>query len=188
MNCLPVDVAGISGSAANKNYVVVLRESGGVRWLPIYIGAPEAHTISLLLEGEKFARPLTFDMFHEILKSIPSTIERVIIASLTDNTFYAEVYGIRGDGTRFIIDARPSDAIALALKTKAPILVNSTVLEEAGMFGEVVPTALTTPFDAETKLKYLNDKLQQAVAKEEYENAARLRDMISELQKQTRSE
>lgn len=184
MNCLPVEVTGISVSAANKAYMLVLRESGGVRWLPIYIGAPEAQTISILLDGLKTARPLTYDMFYSILKDAPVTIERVIVTALTDSTFFAEVNCLRGDGTRFVTDARPSDAIALALKTQAPILVNSEVLDSAGMVGEVVVTATKQAMDKETKLKLLNEKLQMAVAREDYESAARLRDLINDLQKQ----
>jgi len=179
---VPVEVTGISISPPYQGYVVILKERDGEQWLPIFIGATEAHTISLLLQGLKYVRPLTYDLFHNLLESSNATIEKIEITELKENTFYALVYLDTPDGSRQV-DARPSDAIALALKTEAPIFVAEEVFTEAGMRGEVAESD-TKPPTSEDKLMELNRRLKEAVEKEEYEEAARLRDEIKVLEKE----
>lgn len=178
---IPVEVTGISISPPYQGYVVILKEKDGEQWLPIFIGATEAHTISLLLQGLKYVRPLTYDLFHNLLDAANGKVTRVEVTELKENTFYALVYLDTVEGERQI-DARPSDAIALALKTDAPIFVSPDVFTEAGMRGEVAQTESPTP-STEDRIMELNRQLKEAVEKEEYEAAAKLRDEIKTLEK-----
>ncbi len=181
---IPVEVSGISISPPYQGYVVILKEKDGDQWLPIFIGASEAHTISLLLQGLKYVRPLTYDLFYNLLDASSSTVEKIEVTKLEENTFYALVYLNTPDGIKEI-DARPSDAIALALKFEAPIFVAPTVFTEAGMRGEIAQTENVDPDD---RLSELNQKLQEAVEAEAYEEAARIRDEIKELEQARKKE
>jgi len=182
VNNLLVDVVGISVVAPFQGYVLVLRERDGDRWLPIFVGAPEAQTLSLLLKGVKYVRPLTYDMFHSVLKAASVHIDRVTVTMLKDSTFFAEVAVICWDGETHTIDARPSDAIALALKTEAPVYVSEEVLAEAGMTGEIVLDPGKAQQDTQVMIKELIDELNKAVENENYEDAARIRDKIKALE------
>lgn len=175
-----VEVSGISISPPYQGYVVILKEKDGEQWLPIFIGATEAHTISLLLQGMKYVRPLTYDLFHSLLDASNATVERVEVTELKENTFYALVHLQTSNGSKQV-DARPSDAVALALKTKAPIFVSENVFTEAGMRGEVTKTEAPVR-SAEDQMVELNRQLKEAVEKEEYEKAANLRDKIKEFE------
>ncbi|MCB2212396.1 bifunctional nuclease family protein [bacterium] len=177
---IPVEVTGISISPPYQGYVVILKEKDGEQWLPIFIGATEAHTISLLLQGLKYVRPLTYDLFQNLLDASAAKVSRVEVTDLKENTFYATVYVDTQDG-RKEVDARPSDAIALALKTDADIFVAPHVFTEAGMRGEIAQAETTGP-SKEDKLMELNRRLKEAVEKEEYEEAARIRDEIKVLE------
>jgi uncharacterized protein len=176
---IQVEVTGISISPPYQGYVVILKEKDGEQWLPIFIGATEAHTISLLLQGLKYVRPLTYDLFQNLLDAADGKITRVEITDLKENTFYATVFVETANG-RKEVDARPSDAIALALKTDAEIFVAPHVFTEAGMRGEIAQAETTGP-SKEDRLMELNRKLKEAVEKEEYEDAARIRDEIKVL-------
>ncbi len=176
---IPVEVTGISISPPYQGYVVILKEKEGDQWLPIFIGASEAHTISLLLQGLKYVRPLTYDLFSGLLEAASAKVEKVEVTKLEENTFYALVHLVTEEGVKEI-DARPSDAIALALKTEAQIFVAPTVFTEAGMRGEM---AQTETVDPEDRITELNQKLHEAVEAEAYEDAARIRDEINELEK-----
>ena len=180
---LPVEVTGITGCAPYQGYVVILKETEGKRWLPIFIGAPEAHNISLLLQGLKYVRPLTYDLFGVLLETAGARISNITVTDLHDNTFYAEVSLAVVSGEVKTVDARPSDAIALAIKSRAPIYVNAKVMDEAGLIGEMVSPAP----DFSERLRDLNKQLQKAVETEAYEEAARLRDEIRALEEQLHS-
>jgi len=175
---IPVEVTGISISPPFRGYVVILKEKEGDQWLPIFIGETEAHTITLLLQGLKYVRPLTYDMFKSLLDAASAEVVKVEVTKLQDNTFYAVVHLQTKDGLREI-DARPSDAIALALRAEAPLFVAPSVFTEAGMRGEI---SQTEPSTSEDKLDELTKRLQEAVDSEEYEKAAKIRDKIKELQ------
>ena len=111
---IPVDVIGISVCPPYQGYVVILKEKEGERWLPIFIGAAEAQTISFLLQGLEYARPMTYDLFDAILKEGGVNILSTTVCDLKENTFYALVEIKTANGTIKKVDARPSDAIALA--------------------------------------------------------------------------
>ena len=108
--------------------VVVLREADGERILPIWIGPGEAQAIRRILSEEPFPRPLTYDLIALAIEGLKARVTRVVIADLRENTFYASVM-IARDDEMLSIDARPSDAIAVALRTKAPMFVNEKLLQ-----------------------------------------------------------
>jgi bifunctional DNase/RNase len=175
---IAVEVTGVSVCPPYQGYVVILREKEGERWLPIFIGAAEAQAISLLLQDLHYSRPLTFDLFHSLLRVSHAQVSQITVTELKDNTFYAliDLKTTNGDQQ---IDARPSDAIALALKSKVPIMVADEVMKAAAIIGdrsEVQPSSLD-------EIASLNKQLQQALETEAYEEAARLRDLIKELEK-----
>ncbi len=114
-----------------KMPVVVLREKGGDRILPIWIGFAEANGIAIALEGIKIPRPQTYDLLKNILSQIGYKISKVIITEVKDNTYYAKIYLRNVDNdNELIIDARPSDSIALALRFNAIILAEENLLKK----------------------------------------------------------
>lgn len=173
---IPVDVVGISVCPPYQGYVVILKEKSGERWLPIFIGAAEAQSISLLLQGLEYSRPLTYDFFNAILDSGGVQILSTQVTELRDNTFFAIVHLKNIKGESKTIDARPSDAIALALRTRAPISVAEEVMSGAGISGEPVNRSNIE------LISYLNQKLKNAVEVEAYEEAAKIRDQIRDLE------
>jgi bifunctional DNase/RNase len=179
---IPVDVIGVRACPPYQGYVVILKEKTGERWLPIFIGAAEAQSISWLLQGREYSRPLTYDLFNSILAAAGVRILSTQVTELRENTFFAVVHlkNIRGDAKA--IDARPSDAIALALRTKAPISVAKGVMDSAGITGEPVDRSHID------HISYLNQKLKEAVEIEAYEEAAKLRDKIRDLEQKKASQ
>lgn len=108
-------------------YVVTLEEIDGSRLVPIWIGVNEGNSIAMVLQGEKFQRPLTHDLMINILKDVEAEIEKIIISDLRENAYYAIIALRQGDKT-LNIDSRPSDAIALAVRTNSPIFIDEKVL------------------------------------------------------------
>jgi bifunctional DNase/RNase len=129
---IEMKVAGIALDAATRNPIVLLRDGTERRALPIYIGQDQARAIITVLEGHKPPRPLTHDLMINLLDVLGGELERIIIHSLQDNTFYA-VLVIKQGEVRREIDARPSDAISLALRTNAPIWVMEEVIADASI-------------------------------------------------------
>ena len=109
-------------------YVITLEEVDGSRLVPIWIGVSEGASIVMVLEGEKFKRPLTHDLTINLIKALGGSIEKIVISDLKDNAYYAVIVLRQGDRT-LEIDSRPSDAIALAVRTCAPIFIEDKVLE-----------------------------------------------------------
>lgn len=114
-----------------NNFVVLLKEKFGDRTLPIWIGETEAVAIAITLEGIKPQRPLTHDLLKLILDSFNARIEKVIVTELKNDTYYAKIY-VERDGEIFALDARPSDSVALAMRSKSPIWVNDEIMEKSG--------------------------------------------------------
>ncbi len=182
-----VEVVGISIFPPFQGYGIILREQrDGGRWFPIFIGPAEAQTISMLLRMVKHERPLTFDMFQSVLEASNIHVEKVSVTELKNNTFFAEI-SLRRDNDVKVIDARPSDGIALALRTGAPIFVSERILDETGFTGEVgeqpVPSTETSISSPEQELSQLQQQLEELVSQERYEEAAKMRDRIRELLK-----
>jgi len=131
-----VYIAGLSLDPQTNQFVVLLREKPeGKRFLPIWIGPFEANAIAIALEKIDIGRPLTHDLMKNILDSLNVRVEKIFINTLKENTFYATIY-LSIDNKILEIDSRPSDAMALALRTGSPIFVDSKILEEAGFIEE----------------------------------------------------
>ena len=110
--------------------IVILKDKGGERVLPIWVGIFEANAIALQIENIATPRPMTHDLLRNVITDLEGRVDRVVVSDLKDNTFYAVIHlTVRGE--RVAIDARPSDAIALALRTHSPILVEEAVIDNA---------------------------------------------------------
>ena len=110
--------------------IIILRDQNGQRVLPIWVGVFEANAIALQIENVQTPRPMTHDLLKNILEDLEARVERVVVTSLKENTFYALIHLATGEGS-LTIDARPSDAIALALRTRSPIFVEEAVIQSA---------------------------------------------------------
>lgn len=108
--------------------VMVLEETDGPRLLPIWIGLYEGGSIGMALAGQKFPRPLTHDLLLSMLERAGVAVEKIVITALKDSTFFAEIH-LRQDGKNFVMDARPSDSVALAVRQRCPIFVDERVFE-----------------------------------------------------------
>ena len=129
---IEMKVAGIALDAVTRSPIVLLKDSTDRRALPIYIGQDQAKSIIGALENQAPPRPLTHDLFVNLLEAWGMTVERIIIHSLQDNTFYAIITVCQGE-IKKEIDARPSDAIAIALRTRSPIWVMEEVIADASI-------------------------------------------------------
>jgi len=190
---IPCEILGLSSSPATGGaYAILLKEVDGKKRLPIIIGAFEAQAIALEIEGIKPPRPLTHDLLKQLTDSLGATVLEIIIDELKDNTFYAKII-LEVSGFSQELDARPSDAIALAVRTQAPIYVAETVMDAAA-FVPADESAETSNLDSvpelsdskkpptkEAKLAALQNKLREAIEGEEYERAAKIRDQIKNL-------
>ena len=136
---------------SSKTPIIVLHDEAQEIFLPIWIGVFEANAIALRIEGVDPPRPMTHDLLHDSLEKLGARVERVTISALRDNTFYAEV-SLKGPDENHKLDARPSDAIALALRAQAPIFVLKSVLESA-QAADLTRTAA----DDEQHKKWLED-------------------------------
>lgn len=119
-------------SLANYQRVVILKEKGSDRYLPIWIGPAEADAIAIKLQGVNVPRPLTHDLLGSVISSLGAKLVRITVTDLQNDTFYAKL-GLQVNGNTVEIDSRPSDAIALAVRAQVPIFVDESVLEKAGI-------------------------------------------------------
>lgn len=127
---LRMEIKGLMLDPSSNVPIVILKQADSQIFLPIWIGVFEANAIALQIEGVESPRPMTHDLLRATLELLDATVDRIVISELKDNTFYARIH-LRNDGRALEIDARPSDAIALALRTDSPIFVRRHVLEEA---------------------------------------------------------
>lgn len=197
MNLIPLKIKGISYSQTqNGAYALILTEIDGERKLPIVIGAFEAQSIAIALEKDiKPPRPLTHDLFKSFAKRFDIQLKKVIIHKLVDGVFYASIV-CHKDGQEEVLDARTSDAIALALRFDTSIFTYESILEQAGIILDVKeadpkkiesykqPQQLPQDTKADPSLSKLSldklkEALEQAVQMEDYEYAAAIRDEIS---------
>lgn len=203
MSLVKLNIKGISYSQTqNGAYALILNEVDGERKLPIVIGAFEAQSIAIALEKEiKPPRPLTHDLFKSFADRFDIVVKQVIIHKLVDGVFYSSTICER-DKIEEIIDARTSDAIALALRFNAPIYTYKNILDKAGIFLKFSPKEESKEEDTENVIldevlsneikldisdnSYQTNSMQElyklldaAVAYEDYEKAARIRDEIS---------
>ena len=201
MSLVRLNIKGISYSQTqNGAYALILSEVDGDRKLPIVIGAFEAQSIAIALEKEiKPPRPLTHDLFKNFSDRFDIVVKQVIIHKLVDGVFYSSLICER-DKIEEIIDARTSDAIALALRFQAPIFTYKNILDKAGIYSKVNPkkedeiednilmdevlaeeieTSIPQDNYKNKTLEELHTMLDKAVTNENYEAAARIRDEIS---------
>ena len=197
MDKVMVDILGLSPSPSSPGaYALILKEVSGERRLPIIIGQFEAQAIALELEGIKPPRPLTHDLVKNVLDSLGTTLSDVVVSELRDGTFFARL-NVEGNSVNHEIDARPSDAIAIAIRFGVPIYVSEAVMEEASTMPEAEEgeqqiesegehpkksREKTPAYTKETKMEQLQKELTDAVGREDYERAAKLRDEIRRLQ------
>ncbi len=118
---------------SRNEQVIVLKEKEGKRLLPVVIGIAEVNAIKLKLSGIKPPRPLTHDLLASVIESLGAKLQKILIDRLENNTFYAKLYLSVNHGKEVLIDARPSDSVALALRAGVPIFVEEQVLKEAGV-------------------------------------------------------
>lgn len=131
-NGVPVELVGVRIELPTNQPIVLLREVGGARFLPIWIGAAEATAIAFALEGIEPQRPLTHDLLRLSVEVLGADVERVVVTELRDGIYYADLV-FRRNGEEVTVSSRPSDAIALAARTHSPLFVHSAVLDEAGV-------------------------------------------------------
>lgn len=132
---IPMDVVGVRVELPSNQPIVLLREKDGSRYLPIWIGANEATAIAIALEGIQPPRPLTHDLMRSVIDAVGALAVRVVITEMRDSVFYADL-ALDVSGKEVQISSRPSDAIALAVRTGTPVFTISGVLEEAGVHFE----------------------------------------------------
>ena len=208
---IQMEVVGVALEPNSNRPLVWLKDKDQRMFLPIAIGTFEATAIHMELCHELPPRPITYDLLRSILEGLNVEVSRVTINALRDDTFYAEI-SLTVDGEVLEIDSRPSDAIALALRSQAPIYVEKSVISEAGLAvegkaagpegidleeiqGRLEPVgehrdgrgrpsraAAGSLGQVEQRVVTLKARLQDAVAREEYEEAAKLRDEIGRLE------
>jgi hypothetical protein len=192
---IEMEVVAVQPEPSSNHPLVWLKDKDQRVFLPIAIGNFEAIAIFMELYNEPPPRPITYDLLRSIIDGFHVRVEQVFINALKDETYYAEITLMR-DGQSICIDSRPSDALALALRVDAPIFVADQVIEEAGLpvkMQEALEndllvalgddhSAVSANDQAEQQVVALKARLQEAVAQEEYEEAATLRDEIGRLE------
>lgn len=185
MDKIQLTVLGLSASPAGNNaYALILKEIDGRRRLPIVIGTFEAQSIALEMEGYVPPRPMTHDLIKNCLDAVGLRLDEVFINELKEGTFHSKL--IIGD---YEIDARASDAIAMAVRYDAPIFVDESIIDEAGVvppsdeafndnFGDIKSKNNKAPHSI---LDNLQMQLDNAISEEDYEKAANLRDEIKKI-------
>jgi bifunctional DNase/RNase len=160
---------------------IILKEKNGDRTLPIVIGEYEAQSIALGLENIKPPRPITHDLAINLLESLGVKMESVFITELKNNTYYA-IIRLRKKLKIWDVDARPSDAIAMAVRTMIPIYVDEKVMSLGSYKPESMENENVSFGKMVNEIDRLKEELKQAVDKEEYEKAAEIRDKIKKLE------
>ena len=181
MNKIELNIIALANSESSKgNFVIILEENSGFRRLPIIIGTLEAQAIAIFLEKMQPNRPLTHDLFKSTLDLLDVSIKEVLIHKLEDGVFYANLVGKKADGSTLEIDARSSDAIALAVRFACPIYTTEAILNEAGIILDSPSQSFSNKRGSlsEYSLEELNKLLTQVLAKEDYESASKIRDAI----------
>ena len=146
---IEMDIKGLMVDPISNMPIVILRDKEGTRTLPIWVGMSEANAIALQIENIATPRPMTHDLLRNVIHDLKASVDKIVVCDLQDGTFYALIY-LHVNGESLAIDSRPSDAIALALRTRAPIFVEETVIDSA----KTVDVA-TDKSDADRLQKYL---------------------------------
>ncbi len=160
MTMIPVRVGGLAIDERTKSPVVLLQEIEGPRVLPIWIGPMEAGAIHSEITGKKFQRPLTHDLFVTVVEGLHGKVSRVVITDLRESTFFANIYLEGGAGT-ISVDARPSDSIAIALRSRAPIFIVDSLFDKSARTTPAEsPPAETSPEQKAEELRRFLEHLR----------------------------
>ena len=184
MRKVELKIVALANSEAQPNsFVVVLKEESGDRRLPVVIGAFEAQAIALALEKFPTNRPMTHDLIKNTLLTMGISLKEIVISNLRFGVFYATLICQKKDGATFGLDSRTSDAIALAVRFECPIYAKEFIMDEAGVTIDKSVTAEPSPPERKKELSTYSDPelgqlLEEALAQEDYERAARIRDEI----------
>ena len=127
---IEMSIKGLMVDPVTNTPIVILRDKEGQKVLPIWVGIFEANAIALQIENIATPRPMTHDLLRNVIHDLKAEVQKIVVCDLQENTFYALIY-LELNGSTVAIDARPSDAIALALRTRAPIFVQDTVIDNA---------------------------------------------------------
>jgi hypothetical protein len=182
---IPVEIANVA--VLDKRFIIFLKSENDERVLPIFIDEQQAQSIIVQINHVEIPRPLTHDLFKTVLDSLGCRIARIEVSEVREDTFYARLV-VEGNGNSFDFDARPSDAICLALRFGAPMFVHEKVMDKAGIIMEKSGASEESePLDElqpeESPLDALKSNLERAIKEERYEEAARLRDEINKMTK-----
>ncbi len=169
---------------AEQGSAVLVKPIGSQIAVPIFIGPLEAQAILIGLANHKMPRPLTHDLLLSVLDQLTIAVTRVEITELKEGTFYGRLV-LNRNGEEVILDSRPSDCVALAVRAKCPIFIDEGVVDEAGIPISATgqPESSTKDDEVQSQIAYLQKQLEKALETENYEEAASLRDQIRELQK-----
>ncbi len=197
MSKIVLQVVGLVQGTTDGSYSLLLQEENGTRRLPVLIGSFEAQAIALAVENKKLSRPLTHDLFEEVIILSGLNIKEVLIHNLSEGVFYANLV-FEKDGKDHKIDCRPSDGIAIALRMDIPILITAAIMdsvsismEDMPIIEEIIepgrPTDDVGPQHSKSfedllhtySLEQLNKMLDDAETNENYEKAAKIRDEIN---------
>lgn len=183
MRKIDLNIVALANSESQPNsFVVILKEEEGNRRLPVVIGSFEAQAIAIAIENIEPNRPLTHDLLKNTLIALGVDLQEVIISDLRNGIFYATLIFIRSDGEKIELDSRTSDALALAVRFGCPISTYDFVMDEAGITFDNPPDEEISPAKG-TLLEYSDEELEkmleEALAKENYEKAAEIRDEIN---------
>jgi uncharacterized protein len=137
---IEMTIKGLMVDPVTNTPIVVLRDADGGKVLPIWVGVFEANAIAVQIENVPTPRPMTHDLLRNVIQDLHATVERIVVTDLKENTFFALIH-LNISGERVAIDARPSDAIALALRASAPIFVEESVIEQSKLVEPSTPQA-----------------------------------------------
>lgn len=194
MQLIQLDIVGLSYSQTQTGaYALVLGELTGNRRLPIIIGSFEAKAIAVALESEiKPKRPITHDLFTTFCKGYKIRVQKIVISAIKDGIFSSIIYCIDNNGKELELDARTSDAVAIAVRFNAPIFTYLAIIKEAGIIldKDIAPSVKTKKVSlpeiesefASLPLSELEEALNKAVSEEDYERASIIRDEINKRQ------
>lgn len=158
-----MELVGVRVQMPSNAPILVLRETEGQRrTVPIYIGGPEAHAIDLALSGTPTARPMTHDLLTSMISGLGSTIEQIVVTELRQGTFYAELYVRDSAGEVQTFSARPSDAVAIAVRAQVPILAEEALIEDAGIEDDEEDDESVDAVEEEEMVEELRKFLEEA--------------------------